>query len=241
MMDERCMTMYIYKVDHYKVLGLPSGENGRKLTQKVISEAFKAQVLPWFCNHLGLPSHLTEEELTEAIRTMDLEYLNPDNRRRKDGDPDPDPEAIKFPMLILSYNVLNDPQERHTFDAWMFFVNWFEKLKMINCEEQKAKRDEYDLMSDDDFFLIIDKVRKSYPWVMGLPIIFLPVGIAASVGRIIYKFCGWVGSSSCGVIKSAVLKRSRTGSSTDGKKVGACSSGCDDIHDWELVNEDEWC
>lgn len=39
---------YTFRVDHYKVVGLPSGEESAKITGKEISEAFKAQVLQFY-------------------------------------------------------------------------------------------------------------------------------------------------------------------------------------------------
>lgn len=235
---------YMFRVDHYKVVGLPSGEERAKLTGKEISEAFKAQVLQFYYKLIGLPSgeegaKLTVEEISKATWQY---FMN----KKLDGSDD-----CNLFSLYQSYRILNDPKERRAYDAWLILINckWFGKGKLINGEEQKQKRGDNYLMSDPDFHIVVDKIGKSSTkWLMSLLVIgcvtcattLLPVVVVYEVGRRIYRVCRSVPSQ----IQSAL---NRPGSFTGH---GDCDNiqdwelvngDCDHIQDWELVNEDDWC
>ncbi|KAL6125756.1 hypothetical protein ACLB2K_073810 [Fragaria x ananassa] len=123
-------------------------------------------------------------------------------------------------VLVVSYYILTDPEMRELFENWRISTKWLEKMKIINREKEEL--DEYMLLSFDDF----QRVRKFYPWILAgweitLPV-WLPAIICWSIGRLSYK-----------AIQSTVSRRSGA---------GECSSGGgEDIQDWELVNEDDFC
>ncbi|KAL6220339.1 hypothetical protein ACLB2K_008095 [Fragaria x ananassa] len=117
-------------IDHYKVLDLPSGDEGAKLTEQEITKRYKTKALMLHPDKRpGYPYASAEfRQLRESYEVLKDPKSREEFHHKRPGYPGANAE---FQQLRSSYEILKDPKSRAEFDAALELEKEYDEPSLV--------------------------------------------------------------------------------------------------------------